>query len=141
LKRAFAWVQEQLGADALAVIAIVSVVAFLLGLVVTPLVLVRLPADYFVRRDTVPAPALTPGRVLLLVVRNLLGGVLVLLGVLMLVLPGQGLITLLVGLMVLDFKGKRALERRVVARPGVLRFVNGLRARAGRAPLEIPHQD
>jgi hypothetical protein len=48
---------------------------------------------------------------------------------------------LLVGLMVLDFKGKRALERRVVARPGVLRFVNGLRARAGRAPLEIPHQD
>jgi hypothetical protein len=67
--------------------------------------------------------------------------ILILLGLLMLVLPGQGLVTLLVGLMVLDFRGKRALEQRLVARPGVLRFINGLRSRAGRAPLEMPHQD
>lgn len=136
-----AWAREHFGADVLAGIAIFSVVAFLLGVVVTPMILVRLPADYFVRRDTVPPQPLTLGRGLLLVARNVLGAVLILLGVLMLVLPGQGLITLLVGLLVLDFRGKRALERRLVARPGVRRFINGLRSRAGRAPLEMPHQD
>jgi hypothetical protein len=122
-------------------IAIVSVVAFLLGVIVTPIVLIRLPADYFVRRESSPPPKLTLGRVIVLGARNLLGVVLILLGILLLVLPGQGLITLLVGLLALDFRGKRAWERRLVARPGVLRVINRLRERAGRAPLEIPHQD
>jgi hypothetical protein len=122
-------------------IAIVSVVAFLLGVIVTPMVLVRMPADYFVRRESSPPPKLTLSRVIVLVLRNLLGAVLILLGLLLLVLPGQGLITLLVGLLVLDFRGKRAWERRVLARPGVLRVINRLRERAGRAPLEIPHRD
>jgi hypothetical protein len=51
------------------------------------------------------------------------------------------MITLHVGLLVLDFRVKLARERRHVARPRVLRVINGLRSRAGRAPLEIPHQD
>jgi hypothetical protein len=135
-----AWAREHLGEKALTAVAIVSVVAFLLGVIVTPLVLIRLSPDYFVRRESV-APTLTPVRILALIARNLLGGVLILLGVLMLVLPGQGLITLLVGLLVLDFRGKRKWERKIIARPGVLRVVNGLRSRAGRAPLEIPHPD
>jgi hypothetical protein len=141
LSGAIAWVREQLGGEVLTVIAIVSGVAFLLGLIVTPLVLIRLPADYFVRRDSSPPAKLTVGRVLVLIARNVLGAVLVLIGIALLVLPGQGLITLLVGLLVLDFRGKRAWERRLVARPGVLRFINRLRARSGRAPLEMPHQD
>jgi hypothetical protein len=136
-----AWAHEHLGEKALAAIAIFSVVAFLLGVVVTPLIVIRLSPDYFVRRESTPPAALTAGRVLLLVARNLLGGVLILLGTLMLVLPGQGLVTLLVGLLVLDFRGKRQWERKLIARPGVLRVVNGLRSRAGRAPLEIPHPD
>jgi hypothetical protein len=133
------WVRDHVGGGVLTGIAIVSVVAFVIGLIVTPLVLVRLPADYFVRRDTAPPRPLTVGRALALVARNVLGAVLVLLGILMLVLPGQGIVTLLVGLLVLDFRGKRAWERRVVARPGVLRLINRLRERAGRAALEIPH--
>lgn len=136
-----AWVHEHLGRGALATIAIVSIVAFLLGVVVTPIVLIRLPPDYFVKRESAPSPSLTLGRALALVARNLLGLVLILLGLAMLVLPGQGLITLLVGLLVLDFRGKRKWERKLVARPGVLRVINGLRSRARRAPLEIPHQD
>ena len=141
MSHVIAWAREHVGGDVLTGIAIFSVVAFLLGAVVTPVVLVRLPADYFVRRDTVPPAKLSPGRTLLLVLRNLLGGALILLGVLLLVLPGQGLITLLVGLLVLDFRGKRAWERRVVGKPGVLRVINRMRQRAGRAPLEIPHPD
>jgi hypothetical protein len=138
---AMAWARQHLGGEVLTGIAVFSVVAFLLGVIVTPIVLIRLPHDYFVRRESVPPPSLTVGRALLLVVRNAFGAVLIVLGVLLLVLPGQGLITLLVGLLVLDFRGKRKWERRLVARRGVLRVINGLRSRAGRAPLEIPHPD
>jgi hypothetical protein len=133
------WVREHVGGGLLAGIAVVSIALFVLGLIVTPIVLIKLPADHFTRRDTEPPRPLTPGRVLILVARNVLGAILVLLGILMLVLPGQGIITLLVGLLVLDFRGKRAWERRLVGRPGVLRLINRLRERAGRAPLEIQH--
>jgi hypothetical protein len=134
------WVREHVGGGVLTGIAVVSIALFVLGLIVTPIVLIKLPADHFARRDTEPPRPFTPGRVLVLLARNVLGAILVLLGILMLVLPGQGIITLLVGLLVLDFRGKRAWERRLVGRPGVLRLINRLRERAGRAPLEIQHQ-
>ena len=53
-------------------------------------------------------------------------------------LPGQGLLTLLIGLMLTDFPGKYRLEKRLIAQPGVLKAVNWLRARAGHPPLEPP---
>jgi hypothetical protein len=56
------------------------------------------------------------------------------------VLPGQGLLTILIALILLDFPGKRSLERRIIARPKVLRAVNGLRTKAGRPPLHLELQ-
>jgi hypothetical protein len=61
----------------------------------------------------------------------------VVLGLLMLVLPGQGLLTLLAGLLLLDLPGKRRLERRIIGSPRVLGVVNALRKRWKRPPLEI----
>ena len=58
-------------------------------------------------------------------------------GLAMLVLPGQGLLTMLIGLLLLDFPGKRALERRVVRRPKILAFLNRMRDRRGREPLRL----
>ena len=55
----------------------------------------------------------------------------------MLVLPGQGLLTILIGLLLLEFPGKRALERRLVARPGIKTFLDRIRARRGKPPLEV----
>jgi hypothetical protein len=77
-------------------------------------------------------------RLAFLALKNLFGGVLVLAGVAMLVLPGQGILTILVGLMFLDFPGKFALERRLARQPPVLRAINWIRARGGRKPLEMP---
>jgi len=56
-------------------------------------------------------------------------------GIIMLVLPGQGIFTILIGIMLLNFPGKYRLERWIVARRPVLRSINWLRRRAGRAPL------
>lgn len=115
------------------------------GLVATvvgvPWVVARLPSDYFSRRRRTvwrrsanrPLVAMAVG-----VGKNLLGAVLVLLGVVMLVTPGQGLLTLLIGLLLLNFPGKYRLERWLVRRPGVMRALNWLRRRRGQKPFEDP---
>jgi len=55
----------------------------------------------------------------------------------MLVLPGQGLLTILLGVTLVNFPGKYALERRIVSRPSVANTLNRIREAVGRNPLEL----
>jgi hypothetical protein len=104
--------------------------------------LITIPPDYFTRRhkplerwrDSHPAL-----RWSLLIGKNALGAVLIFLGLVMFLTPGQGILTLLLGIALVDVPGKQWLERRIIARPTVLRLVNRMRAKAGRPPLEIDH--
>ena len=106
-----------------------------------PWIVTRLPPEYFSRqrRETWrsefqrPLPALV-----LVLVKNALGFVLALLGLVMLLTPGQGVLTLLVGLMLMNFPGKYRLERWLVQRAGVLRGLNWLRRRRGQVPFAPP---
>jgi hypothetical protein len=106
--------------------------------------LVKLPRDYFADEHRRPLeswsdyPAV---RIVLLVVKNVLGLILALAGLLMLLAPGQGLLTLAVGVMLLDFPGKFRLERWLVRRSGVFRTINWLRRKFGREPIERPSDD
>jgi archaellum biogenesis protein FlaJ (TadC family) len=105
------------------------------------IVVLRLPADYFThtRRDPIYRHGTHP--LLgwsLVVLKNLSGLVLVILGIVMIFTPGQGLLTLLVGLMLLNFPGKYRLERRLVRMGPVIPTLNWLRGRWGRAPLITP---
>jgi hypothetical protein len=60
----------------------------------------------------------------------------------MLVTPGQGILTILVGLLLMNFPGKYRVERWLVTRPGVLRSLNRLRKRRGEPPFQVPeHPD
>ena len=106
-----------------------SVIAVVASLVLVPRFLAKLPPDYL-RAEAPPSPSM-PLRIL----RNLLGIVLVLLGVAMLLLPGQGLLTLLVGVLLVDFPGKHRLVVRLLSRPKVLALVNKLRGHRGSPPL------
>lgn len=107
-----------------------SVLAVAASILLVPRYLASLPPDYLhgSRREH----ASLPRRVL----RNALGVVLVALGIAMLLLPGQGVLTLLVGLLLVDFPGKQKLIRRILGRPKILRIVNKLRARRNAPPLE-----
>lgn len=102
-----------------------------------PVFVVRLPADYFLatRQELAGRRGVIHwiGRA----GKNLLGLVFLLAGLAMLVLPGQGLLTMLIGLLLLDFPGKRAIEHRLVRRPTILAFLNRMRARRGREPLRL----
>jgi hypothetical protein len=98
-------------------------------------VVLSLPADYFERE-----PAVIRSWTVRRVARNFAGVVLVLVGAALSVpgVPGQGLLTVLVGLFLVDFPQRRRLERALVTRPGVLLALNRLRTRFGRSPLRPP---
>ncbi|HEX4145883.1 MAG TPA: PGPGW domain-containing protein [Pirellulales bacterium] len=101
--------------------------------------LVAMPADYFVRTSPLPWQLRHPVvRWTLLVAKNLLGAVLLVVGLVMLAAPGPGILTLLAALVLLDIPGKRALEQRFLAVPAVLHTINRLRQRANRPPLQMP---
>jgi hypothetical protein len=74
-----------------------------------------------------------------LVAKNIGGYLIIILGIVMAVpgVPGQGLLLILTGLTLVDFPGKRRLERALIGRPAVLRVVNSLRKRFGRPALEF----
>src|SRR5690348_10146534 len=89
----------------------VSVAIFLLSMFVGGWAIVRMPIDYFRRPERGPSFAKPRSalRVALIVLKNLLGGVLVVLGVILSLplIPGPGVVTILVGLSLMDFPGKR----------------------------------
>lgn len=113
---------------------------FVVTLAAIPWLITRLPIDYFVRPRR-HARALTPKTWCLLIARNVIGFVLLLLGILMLALPGQGILTILIGLGFLQFPGRRRLEIWLISKSRVHRSMNWIRTRAGRDPLQLPHTD
>jgi hypothetical protein len=116
----------------------VSILTFLGSLIVVPLLVVRIPADYFSRRRRRPrlwASQHPVVRAVLVVGKNILGVALVGGGIIMLFLPGPGTLTILIGVTMLDFPGKFWLERWIVSRGPVLKSINWLRGRKGRGPL------
>ncbi len=119
-----------------------STVMFVGGLVLMPVLIIRMSADYFLHPEPPTEswrsrhPAL---RISTRVIKNVLGVVLLLAGLAMLVLPGQGIITILVAISLLNFPGKRSLELRIVRRGPVLLAINWIRTRARRPPLVLPH--
>jgi hypothetical protein len=121
-----------------------SIALFLLTPVAVAWIVVQLPKDYFTSKRRRRAgilkkyPALRP---VIVVAKNVLGIVLVIAGIVMLVVPGQGLLTLVAGLMLVDFPGKFRLERWLATRPPVWRSINWLRKRARREPLERPQNN
>jgi hypothetical protein len=119
-------------------LAAASLAAFIGTLIAVPWWLARIPSDYFTRRGQqrravkVRHPVL---HTMELIMKNLLGLVFLLAGVAMLFLPGQGILTILVGIIFLNFPGKSRLERWAVSRGVVLRSINWLRQRKGSPPL------
>ena len=127
------WQQPLLWASGLSLLALIATI------VGVPWVVTRLPKDYFVRSERVVWRASFDAPLLSLItamLKNLLGLLLVVLGLIMLVTPGQGIVTLLIGLLLMNFPGKYHLERWLVLRPGVLKGLNWLRRRQGQLPFD-----
>ena len=134
-----ATVQQWIPVEVLLGLAVAGVICFIGSLIAIPLILVRLPADYFDTRT--PRhwmknhhPVL---RLLGLVIKNVVGVVFLLAGFAMLFLPGQGLLTMLIGVSLVDFPKKRELEAKMVGQPTLLGVINAMRKKFGKPPLTL----
>ena len=135
------WIQDN--KVTVLILLIISMATFVGTLAAVPFLLIRLPIDYFSyeHRRREPGMKVNPViRIVLLIVKNILGYIIIAAGIIMLVLPGQGILTILAGLMLIDFPGKFQIERRLISQPSVLQAVNWLRARAGRPHLTVTAQ-
>ena len=123
----------------LILLGIASAVFFVASLIAIPILLVWMPVDYF--DGNRPRGWLRTNHPIIrgtfYVFKNLIAIVLLLCGIAMLLLPGQGVLTILIGLSMLDFPGKNKLERRIVGRPEVLKTINSIRSKFGKPPLVI----
>ena len=118
-----------------------SLALFVGSLVAMPMLLARLRADYFARPDTTAGGWLhqhPAARLVLLALKNLLGLILLAAGLAMMVLPGQGIITILIALTLLNFPGRRRMELRLIRQRHVRSAVDWIRRRAGSPPLIVP---
>jgi NosR/NirI family nitrous oxide reductase transcriptional regulator len=121
-------------------LAIGSLVMFLGSLSAVPWLVGLIPEDYFLTkrrpetgfRRQHPAIAIS-----LRVAKNLAGAVFLIAGLAMLILPGQGLLTILAGIVLLEFPGKRRLERALIRRHSVLKAVNWIRRRRGKPEIRV----
>ncbi|WDQ17120.1 PGPGW domain-containing protein [Rhodopirellula sp. P2] len=120
--------------------AVISAVVFVGSLLMVPFLVVRIPADYFAKPHR-PRTLFADQHPLLrwsgLIVKNLLGASLLLAGIAMLVLPGQGLLTVAIGVLLLDFPGKHRLEAKLIRFPPVGKSIHWLRKKANAPPLVI----
>lgn len=113
------------------------VVSFLASTALVAFVMVKIPENYFsshYQQDFLPNSSwFTRWGVVL--VKNFVGVIIVLAGIVMLVGPGPGLLTILIGSIMIDIPGKRPLEARLLKQPTILSAANNLRARYGKPPL------
>lgn len=105
---------------------ILSAAIFLVSLMAIPAVIKRLPSDYFVNKK----PRNTKHwslRIIISAVKNILGLTLICAGIIMLITPGQGLLSILAGIFISDFPGKKAFEHWLVLKPTIKNSLNWIR--------------
>ena len=119
-------------------VATISFVAFIASLLMMPWVLVRLPADYFLVNDSASlVTRRSIKQLLVFALKNIVGVLLLVLGILMLFLPGPGLLAILIGLVLTNLPGKKRLIAKLLQTPTILVPINRLRESKGCAPFVI----
>ena len=121
--------------------ALIFLASFLINLGIVSFILVKLPADHFSKNRKTkfwagPRPAIHAAKV---IGKNIAGVLLVALGIVLSLpgVPGQGLLTVLLGIMLLDFPGRHRLEQKLLSKPSIVNTINRLRQRFDKPPLQL----
>jgi len=125
----------------LTTLAIVSAIMFIGSLFLIPVIIIRLSNDYFQNEEHFSLASneqKSTSSFLIQIVKNLLGVIFILVGIAMLILPGQGILTILIGLGITNFPGKYKLERKLVKNQSVFKSLNWIRKRADVDPFLYP---
>lgn len=121
-------------------LGLLSLVTFIGSLLAVPWIIARLPPNYFIQhRQKVEArhrrhPIMAR---IIFVTRNTIGLLFFLAGMVMLILPGQGIITILIGLSFMDFPRKHQVVDMLIRRPRVIGFLNWVRRKEKQPPFQL----
>jgi hypothetical protein len=121
-------------------LGILSVLTFIGSLIAIPWIIGRLPVNYFILHRRMVEQRHKRHPVLAKIIffaRNFVGTLFFLAGMAMLVLPGQGLITILIGISFMDFPGKHRIVDYLIRRPAVIRLLNWIRRKEKKPPFEF----
>ncbi|RKU24835.1 hypothetical protein C6503_00130 [Candidatus Poribacteria bacterium] len=115
------------------VVGIISGASLVGSIFLCALVIAYLPCDYFRSKRRVSRIR----QPILIFLKNLLAVILIIVGIILIPLPGQGVLTVLIGIVISDIPGKRKLERRIIRSPAVLSALNHIRSRFNRPLLVL----
>tara|TARA_B100000965_G_scaffold188649_1_gene157477 strand:- start:421 stop:825 length:405 start_codon:yes stop_codon:yes gene_type:complete len=119
-------------------IGTLSFIIFVFSLLTIKWLVALIPSNYFTQKNNSKFRLSYPIFWLVsIIIKNLIGYTLIIGGILMLVLPGQGLFTIFVGLMLSNYPGKFYIERKFIAIPSVLKTINWLRKKSNTPPIRI----
>ncbi|MDY0389920.1 PGPGW domain-containing protein [Desulfobulbus oligotrophicus] len=127
----------------LEMLGLLSLLAFIGSLVGVPWLIGRMQSDYFLtHRYRVNVrhrrhPVLT---LLITCIRNSIGFCVLLAGIAMLFLPGQGVLTILIAICLMDFPGKRRLLDRLASSPQIINALNWIRRKQGKVEFVFAEQ-
>ena len=116
-----------------------SILIFIISILGISWFVAQIPEDYFLSSKRKPSKWQEQKPILRLAVlfgKNIIGVSLIIGGLLMLVLPGQGLLTIVTGLLLINYPGKYKLEQKLVSIPSVFRALNWIRVKANKPPLK-----
>jgi len=121
-------------------LAWISFALLIISIAIIPWLIVKIPENYFHEDHRVRVSKQSNHPLIAQILtglKNIVGLVLIILGIMMLVLPGQGILTILMGLFFMNFPGKYRFERKIVSMPHVLKSLNWIRTKANKPPLVI----
>jgi|TARA_B110000977_G_scaffold200688_1_gene292143 hypothetical protein len=115
-----------------------SLFIFIFSLVGIRQLVALIPSDYFLRKKYSKLRSSNLFLWLLIsIFKNIIGYSLIIGGIIMLILPGQGLFTIIIGLMLSNYPGKYALEKKLISTPSILKSINWLRKKSNKPPLIV----
>ena len=117
-----------------------SILTFIISLIALPWIIRMIPEDYFLSKKNKYKPVIPLRPIIglaLSIGKNLFGFLLISAGILMLFLPGQGLLTILAGMLLMDYPGKNTLEARLVGLKSVRQGINWIRVKGGQPPIKV----
>ena len=121
-------------------LAISSLFIFFFSILAINFVIKIIPVDYFDSTKRELSPFKTSSPIIWLIffiIKNITGYLLILGGILMLVLPGQGLLTILLGLIFSDYPGKYKLEKKLITIKPLYRYINWVRKKSDIEPIKL----
>lgn len=133
---------SSMNSDLLFLLGSLSIFILIISVFMMVLIISFLPEDYFKSENRNLISSVQNSRypllkLLVLITKNFFGVLLLLSGILMLVLPGQGILTIITGLVFMDYPGKYKFERKLLRQKGVINSINWIRSRLSKPPLKI----